>query len=238
MGLLPAPPLGPADLVAEHALDRLDRPDDTTPYTVQGALDAFESQQDTSVDDVAPSKRLADELEVLHAVRAITTGTAQDLIGILQHVVDVAVESLSCEVGLLRDGAGRTAATSSWSGVDIHDPRLGAPLDILEERAAGGSLCVQDTDSEPLLAPLGRAQGVRSLLAVSIPAPVGGILVVAHTSAAPRGFTTCASSWAGRLPTPRDWWLTPRRCERSCGQLRRGRHAPPDATRSLASATA
>ncbi len=182
--------MGPADLVAEHALDRLDRPDDTTPYTVQGALDAFESQQDTSVDDVAPSKRLADELEVLHAVRAITTGTAQDLIGILQHVVDVAVESLSCEVGLLRDGAGRTAATSSWSGVDIHDPRLGAPLDILEERAAGGSLCVQDTDSEPLLAPLGRAQGVRSLLAVSIPAPVGGILVVAHTSAAPRGFTT------------------------------------------------
>ncbi len=161
-----------------------------TPVASEHALRQLAAALDASVEDVAPSKRLADELEVLHAVRAITTGTAQDLVGILQHVVDVAVESLSCEVGLLRDGAGRTVVTSSWSGVHVGDPRVGAPLDNLEERAAGGSLCIQDTDSESLLAPLGREQGVRSLLVLSIPAPVGGILVLAHTSAAPRGFTT------------------------------------------------
>lgn len=154
------------------------------------ALRQLAEELDTSVEDVAPSKRLADELEVLHAVRAVTTGTAPDLAGTLRHVIDVAMESLSCEVGLLRDGEQRTAATSSWPGVDVGDPRVGAALDVLQERAAGGSLCIQDTERDAVLAPLGREHGVRSLLAVSIPAPVGGILVVAHTMHSPRGFTS------------------------------------------------
>ena len=145
---------------------------------------------DTDLEDIAPSKRLGDELEVLHAVRAVTTGVAEDLFGTLRHVLDVAVQSLSCEVGLLRDGAGRTVATSSWSGVDVDAPGVGAALDVLHERAGGAALCIQDTDSDPVLAPLGRGQGVRSLLAIAIPEPVGGVLVVAHTSAGPRGFTT------------------------------------------------
>lgn len=156
-----------------------------------GALRDLALALDGRVEDVAPAKRLADELEVLHAVRAVTTGAAQGLAGTLQLVVNVAVASLSCEVGLLRDGAGNAAATSAWSGVDPGDSRVGAALDHLEVAAAGaGSLCIQDTDEEPVLAPLGRDQGVRSLLAVKIPAPLGGILVVAHTSAGPRGFTT------------------------------------------------
>lgn len=156
----------------------------------EAALRHLAAELDSSVEDVAPSKRLADELEVLHAVRAVTTGTAHDLAGTFQHVIGVAVESLSCEVGVLRDSAGRTAATSSWPGVDAHDLRMGDALDALQERAAGGSLYIQDTGEQPVPAPLGREQGVRSLLAVTIPAPVGGILVVAHTSAGPRGFTT------------------------------------------------
>jgi diguanylate cyclase (GGDEF)-like protein len=145
---------------------------------------------ESSVGDVAPSKRLADELEVLHAVRAVTTGRADDLAGTLAHVVEVAMESLSCEVGLLRDGAGHIAASSSWKDVDVADERVGAALDHLQELAGGGSVCVQDTDEEPVLAPLGREQGVRSLLAIAVPAPAGGILVLAHTTAGPRGFTT------------------------------------------------
>ncbi len=102
---------------------------------------------DASIDDVTPSKRLADELEVLHAVRAVTT-------------------------------------------VALTDPGVGAALDMLEVLAADGSLCVQDTELRDVLAPLGREQGVRSLLAVQVPAPVGGLLVVAHASAGPRGFTS------------------------------------------------
>lgn len=144
---------------------------------------------DASVGDVAPSKRLADELEVLHAVRAVQTLTADDLPATLEHIVRVAAESLSCEVGLLRDGAGRLAVTSSWSGVDPADQGVMVALDALHEPAAGGSLCIQDTAEHDVLAPLGRAQGVHSLLAVTVPDPVGGLLVVAHTRAGPRGFT-------------------------------------------------
>lgn len=156
----------------------------------EGALRQLATELDSIVDDVAPAKRLADELEVLHAVRAITTGTAHDLDATLRHIVDVALQSLSCEVGLVRDGAGRVAATSSWPGVDVTSPGVGAALDLLELRAAGGLVCIQDTDEDPLLDPLGREHGVRSVLAVAIPEPVGGILVVAHTTAAPRGFTS------------------------------------------------
>ena len=152
-------------------------------------LAALSVDLDASVDEVAPSKRLADELEVLHAVRAVTTAPATDVAGTLEHIVSVAAASLSCEVGLVRDGKGRIAVTSNWPGVDPDDAGVGAALDMLEELAAAGSLCVQDTELRDVLAPLGRAQGVRSLLAVPIPQPVGGLLVVAHTSAGPRGFT-------------------------------------------------
>jgi len=154
---------------------------------------------DRFVPDVTPAKRLADELEVLHAIRAVTTGSARNLDGTLRHILAVAVEALSCEVGLLRDGRGNLVTTSSWSGVDVSDPAVGETLDVLEQRTRGGSLCVQDTDIETVPAPLGREQGVRSLLAMTMPDPVGGILVVAHTSAGPRGFTALCQQLGRQL---------------------------------------
>ncbi len=159
----------------------------------------FAQHLDVSVPDVTPAKRLADELEVLQAIRAITTGSARDLDGTLRHILAVAVEALSCEVGLLRDGTGHLVGTSSWPGVDVRDPAVRTALDVLDKRAAGGALCVQDTDMETMPAPLGREQGVRSLLAVAMPDPVGGVLVVAHTSAGPRGFTALCQQLGRQL---------------------------------------
>lgn len=144
---------------------------------------------DRGVGDVAPSKRLADELEVLRAVQAVTTNAADDLPGTLQRVVDIAMEALSCEGAVLRDGAGHVASTCSSPDVNLLDPQIGAALDALQRSAATSSLCIQDTEDHPVPAPLGRGQSVRSLLAISIPAPVGGVLVVAHASLRPRGFT-------------------------------------------------
>lgn len=154
---------------------------------------------DDSVEDVTPSKRLADELEVLHAVRAVTTGSTVSLEDTLRHVVDVAVNALSCEVGILRHGSGHIVATTSWSELDVHDPGVVAAVDSLQERAAGGSLCIQDTEAEPVLAPLGRDHGVRSLLVITLPAPAVGVLVVAHTSAGPRGFTDLCQQLARQV---------------------------------------
>ena len=154
---------------------------------------------DADLDDIAPSKRLGDELEVLHAIRAVTTQGATDLMGTLRHVLEVAVESLSCEVGVLRVGSGHSVSTTSWSAFDPYDQALGRSLEILLKRADEGPLCLQETDAETDLGPLGRDHGIRSLLAVPLPAPVGGLLVVAHTDATPRGFTTLCQALGAQL---------------------------------------
>ncbi len=69
-----------------------------TPGTTEDELRAVATWVDADVEEVSPS-----ELEVLHAVRAITTGEAADLSGTLQHIVTVAVDALSSDADVLRD---------------------------------------------------------------------------------------------------------------------------------------
>ncbi|MDQ3431924.1 MAG: hypothetical protein M3467_06845 [Actinomycetota bacterium] len=152
-----------------------------------------------SVDDVSPAKRLGDELEVLHAVRDVTTGPARDLPGTLRHVLDVAVEALSCQVGVLRDGAGNPVTTPSCVGLDPQDQRVVAALDDLDARSTAGQVCIQDGTEDAVVATLAGDLDLRSMLAVGIPAPVRGVLVAAHTSSGPRGFTSLCQQLADHL---------------------------------------
>lgn len=145
------------------------------------------AQVDNTLDEISPSKRLGDELEVLHAVRAVITTPVSSVSETLRHVIGVATEALSCEFGVVRDGSGRLAVSGSW--IPSRE-LLDRALDEVETRAAGGTYCVQDASSVELPAPLRAEDGVHSLLAVPLPAPLGGILVAAHTVAAPRGFTS------------------------------------------------
>jgi diguanylate cyclase (GGDEF)-like protein len=145
---------------------------------------------DATVEDAGPAKRLADELELLHAVRNVISLPAERADEALSHVLKVALEALSCEVGVIRDGRGRWARSSALSGPDVGSMQLKETVDRLEELCGSGSICFQDTAlATTELAPLGYDDGVRSLLTVAIPAPVGGVLVVGHTLTAPRGFT-------------------------------------------------
>ena len=154
---------------------------------------------DAGVDDVSPAKRLGDELEVLHAVRDVTTGPARDLPGTLRHVLDVAVEALSCQVGVLRDGAGNLVTTPSWVGLDPQDQRVVAALDDLDARSTAGQVCIQDGTEDAVVTTLAGDLDLRSMLAVGIPAPVGGVLVAVHTSSGPRGFTSLCQQLADHL---------------------------------------
>ncbi len=145
---------------------------------------------EATIQDVGPAKRLADELELLHAVRRVISLPAEEADEALEHVLKVALDSLSCEVGVIRDGRGRWARSATLSGPDVGSMQLKETLDRLQGLCGPGSICFQDTAlAVTELAPLGYDDGVRSLLAVAIPAPVGGVLVVGHTLAAPRGFT-------------------------------------------------
>jgi diguanylate cyclase (GGDEF)-like protein len=144
-----------------------------------------------SVTEAGPAKRLADELEVLHAVRTVISQPAMHAIEALEHVLTIALEALSCDAGVVRDGRGRWARSEALAGADISSFQLKETLDHLAELAGEGLICFQDVSAlDTNLAPLGYDDGVRSLLVVRIPDPVGGVLVVAHTVARPRGFTT------------------------------------------------
>ncbi len=148
---------------------------------------------DTDIDDVLPSKRLADELEVLHTVRSLMAApTNAGLVDTLQHLVTVATEALSCDIGVLRDGAGRLAiapepfgAASRPASSDWH-----AALDEIAALMGPSLWCLQDVSSAPTLKAVTMLPGVRSLLAVPVPPPAGGMLLMVHTAARPRGFTS------------------------------------------------
>ncbi len=142
------------------------------------------------MEEAGPAKRLADELEILTAVRTVISLPAVQADEALGHVLNVALDALSCEVGVIRDARGRWARSATLSGPEVGSMQLKETLDRLQTLCGTGSICFQDTAlATTELAPLAHEDGVRSLLAVAIPAPVGGVLVVGHTAAAPRGFT-------------------------------------------------
>lgn len=158
--------------------------------TTDRSLHTLALALDANLEDIAPSKRLGDELEVLHAVRAVTQAPVVDMQATLEHCLEVAVRALSCEVGILRDGQGRLAVHNSWPEWEPEPAEIAAVLDALSVRIDGTSYCLQDVRADVDLLTFGLGQGIRSLLVLQIPPPVDGVLVLAHTSAGPRGFTS------------------------------------------------
>lgn len=150
---------------------------------------------DSEIADVGPSKRLADELEVLTAVREVMDapiGCGRD--ETLRHIVTVATRSLSCEVGVMRPRSGEIIVVGdidacALCGGDAHSESWVAVLDEVESRLGTELWCAQDMSStpSPLLA---RAfPQSRAVLAAPIPEPLGGCAVFIHTAANPRGFS-------------------------------------------------
>ncbi len=142
---------------------------------------------------VSPAKRLADELEVLHAVQAMSQVT--DGLSAVDHVAQVAAEALSCDVAVLVTDEGRTAV---WA-------RDGAPSDLdaagwvraVLELGREESRCEQDAELAPLPEPY--ATGVSSYFVLLLPAPASGTLVLVHTDDRPRGFTSLCQELGRRL---------------------------------------
>jgi len=141
-----------------------------------------------AIGDVPPSKLLADELEVVHAVRQLTDHAPRTVAETAAHVADVASDALACEIGvvlLLHDGETKVhGGGPAWADL-AGDKALCAALHELARRAAEGPVVEQDL----------AAAGVSGLRIVSCYAlgigrsePLGA-LIVGHTDARPRGFT-------------------------------------------------
>ena len=142
-----------------------------------------------AVDSVTPAKQLADELEELEAVRAAATVDVDDVAQTMRDLARIGAESLSCEVGAvyLADGDRVEVQERGWSLTANGDQVKEALKEVLEQGRF--PFCVQDASVVPLPSALVDEPGVRSYYLLELTGLARGVLFLAHTDAAPRGFT-------------------------------------------------
>jgi diguanylate cyclase (GGDEF)-like protein len=142
---------------------------------------------DTEITDVGPSKRLADELEVLTAVRAVMeTPVGCGLTDTLRHLTEVATRTLTCEVGELRPAGGNPVVVAESDQGIVDWPAI---LDEVESNLGAEMWCSQDMVTSPSMLLARQFPTARSVLAVPVPAPIGGCALFVHTASNPRGFS-------------------------------------------------
>jgi hypothetical protein len=153
------------------------------------ALNSAATLAADAVESVTPAKQLADELEELDAVRAAVAVPVGSVEETMRALALVAAEALACEVAAIYlQGGDRIEVVGR--GWELREPpeRVGAALEsVLRENRF--PYCVQDASVLPLPSPLHRERGLRSYYMLELTGLARGVLFVAHTDAAPRGFT-------------------------------------------------
>jgi diguanylate cyclase (GGDEF)-like protein len=156
------------------------------------------------IGDVSPAKRLADELELLHAVQDLASRRPTTVADAMAAITEVVACALSCEAAALYLPDRELA---------VHERGWHAPVDL---SAALGELfgpatevvCTQDTTRADVPAALGADHGVRSHLIVPIGSPAKALLLAVHTRSAPRGFTDLCQQLGRRLGEVADMHLS------------------------------
>ena len=163
--------------------------DDALDNANDDALQAAATMAADAVEGVTPAKRLADELEELEAVRAAVAVDASDTAKAMRDLGRIAAESLSCELAAvyLADGGRLEIVDRGWQLGSPSEHLTAALKHVLDEGRF--PYCVQDATLVPLPAPLDDESGVRSYYLLELTGIARGVLFVAHTDAAPRGFT-------------------------------------------------
>jgi diguanylate cyclase (GGDEF)-like protein len=150
---------------------------------------------DAEIADVEPSKRLADELEVLTSVREVMDAPIDcGLPDTLRHVATVAARALGCEIGVIRPRGGEFIVVGDipecdLCGGDLHSSAWTAVLDEVEARLGDQLWCAQDMSSSPSPLLSRALPEARAVLAAPLPEPLGGCALFVHTAANPRGFS-------------------------------------------------
>ncbi len=141
---------------------------------------------------VPPAKLLADELEVVHAIRDLMEYRPERVAATARHIAGKAAEPLSCEVGavLVRHNGQLVAEVVTRDWPALLDPdAIRATLIELFERTEQGAVLEPELETAAGDA-LGRDQGLVARFALPIGRPVPfGVLVVAHAATNARGFT-------------------------------------------------
>jgi hypothetical protein len=138
---------------------------------------------------VGQAKQLADRLELLEAVRAAAAVEPEPVEEAMGHLALLAAENLSCELGILylADGHRLAVAERGWTLAATRDEVRTALAAVSESHDF--PFCVQDANRSPPPGPLAADRGIRSYYLLELTGAARGVLFVAHTDAAPRGFT-------------------------------------------------
>jgi diguanylate cyclase (GGDEF)-like protein/putative nucleotidyltransferase with HDIG domain len=145
--------------------------------------------------DVSPAKRLADELEVLAAVRGITMVSADSVEATLSAVADRAAAALSCEYGaVMTIPSDDLDPALGWSdrGWRPADPDVARrALQAYAQIPHALPMLCQDTAGATGEVPDGfnRDDGASSIHVLPIGSPAIAMLLVVHAEPGLRGFT-------------------------------------------------
>ena len=138
------------------------------------------------VTQLAPSRSVAGLLDVLESVRTLLAAQDDDPADALRHLLDVAVQGLSCDIGF------------AWVP-DVGVVTRGMELTVAQARAVAAMAPrhVQQAGPHDLPDRLVVTAGMHSWCA--LPLGGNGVLVLAHAGPAPRGFTTQCRRLSGSL---------------------------------------
>jgi hypothetical protein len=164
-------------------------PGDELDGATDDALQSAGTMAADAVTQVTPAKRLADELEELEAVRAALAVSTDDVSQAMRALGLGAAEALSCEVAAvyLADRGRFEIVDRGWQLSSSPEQVMAALKGVLDDGRF--PYCVQDASVVPLPMPLDEERGIRSYYLLELQGIARGVLFVAHTDAAPRGFT-------------------------------------------------
>jgi len=152
-----------------------------------------------SLEPASPAKQLAEQLELLEAVRAAVAVPSTPVVQAMEALAGVAADALSCEFGLLylANGDRLAVAERGWSLSVSRDDVLSSLRNVLG--AGAFPFCVQDARQAPPPGTLSKEVGIRSYYLLELTGLARGVLLVAHTDAAPRGFTLLCRQLGARV---------------------------------------
>jgi diguanylate cyclase (GGDEF)-like protein len=188
-------PVGSEHLVVFGGSQPLSEPDATLVPRAARLVAALEQ--------VPPDKLLADELEVVQAIRDLMDCRAVTVEETARHIAARAADPLSCEVGaVLVRANGRLVAevvTRDWPARLDRDA-IRSTLVRLFAAVERGAVLEQELEAAADDA-LGHNQGLVARFAVPIGTDPSGVLVVAHAATRPRGFTNLCQRIGHALAT-------------------------------------
>lgn len=154
--------------------------------------------------EVPAAKLLADELEVVNAIRGLIEYRPVNVAETSRHIARQAARMLSCELGVVVVRRGERALTETYTHgweATVDAEALGDALLALVEAHPGGPQLEQDLTAIAANDGFGLAQGLvsRLILPIDEEGALAVVLAVGHAEVRPRGFTDLCQRIGGSL---------------------------------------